>query len=304
MCKKLFLLALVLCVAGQASAGLVAYYDFATVNKGVTPNVASGVNVEGLAAGDGAVTGAAVIAGGVLDVGYAIVGTPGGYIGKVAGAGDGVTVADSTAFDFTKAVTLTANVYIDDTYLEAWFGGWATGHWEYSWGQIVQKGSNGGSWRLERNVNDISGGPVIGGSAHEAQAGAVIDPTYSGSTGGSHSTWGWHNVAMTYDGTNVTMYLDGVAGAPVAQTGDIDIANTYDVTIGFSGQLDRLQWIGQIDDVSIWGDAVVTAAGAVRLAAGDSPNDLVKDTDWVEIPEPATICLLGLGGLALLRRKR
>lgn len=303
MCKKLFLLALVLCVAGQASAGLVAYYDFASAStKGEVSNVASGANVTGSAAPSAYLAGAGVITSGALDVGAAIVGTPGGYIGNGT-AGDGAKVADSTAFDFTNAVTLTANVYIDDTYLEPWFGGWVTGHWEYSWGQVVQKGSNGGSWRMERNVNTMSGGPVIGGSAHEVNSGAVIDPTYSGATGGSHSTWGWHHVAMTYDGSTVTTWLDGVAGGTIAQTGAMDIANTFDVTIGYGGETNNLQWIGQIDDVSIWGDAVVTSVGMGKLSAGTlNPNQLVYGTDW--IPEPATICLLGLGGLALLRRKR
>jgi hypothetical protein len=47
--------------------------------------------------------------------------------------------------------------------------------------------------------------------------------------------------------------------------------------------------------------------GALPIRVWNDRWDGLMQTDWVEvsqIPEPATICLLGLGGLSLLRRKR
>ena len=40
------------------------------------------------------------------------------------------------------------------------------------------------------------------------------------------STGVWHYLVGTYDGSNVTVYIDGVAGTPVAQTGNTNAVNT------------------------------------------------------------------------------
>ncbi len=116
-----------------------------------------------------------------------------------------------------------------------------------------------------------------------------------------------HQMVITYDGTTFTLYEDGVlcdyAGLPATVNAP-----------GFN--LSLLTYIG-INGGSCYGDPVLTgstydfriydgavAAGgiaALYAAGSDATNEDIVAA--AAVPEPATLLLLGLGGLLSLRKK-
>jgi len=101
---------------------------------------------------------------------------------------------------------------------------------------------------------------------------------------------GWHHVAITYDGSTMKTYLDGSNNGTYSMGGA-----TFP---NFSGHIYFGGWLaggrslnGQQDDVIIF-DTV------------ENVSDIMNGTHSA-MPEPATLALLGLGGMGmLLGRKR
>lgn len=73
----------------------------------------------------------------------------------------------------------------------------------------------------------------------------------SGNTG--DISGGWHHVAVTFDGTTRTMYLDGVVLGNDNPTGTLNVTDLTDITIGrtWTGEY----FDGQIDEVRVWNEA-------------------------------------------------
>ena len=122
----------------------------------------------------------------------------------------------------------------------------------------------------------------------------------------SGSTAGWtnnvyHHVVLTEDGTNVNVYLDGVSQF-TAPSGEMDL--NFDPTDNPS-QLLGVFWIiwwragrgmvgGKCFAVSVVGWRADGRRGAQTLA----------NNPFANIPEPASVGMLGLGSVLLLRRRR
>ena len=94
----------------------------------------------------------------------------------------------------------------------------------------------------------------------------------------------WHHIAGVYDGTQYTLYIDGVQDGPsIIASGPI---TAWGDPLTFGTRATRY-FDGWIDDVRIFDDAQTQA----------------QIQEWAGVPEPMTIALLGLGGL-LIRRRR
>ena len=64
----------------------------------------------------------------------------------------------------------------------------------------------------------------------------------------------WYHIAGVYDGSNVIVYVNGVAGTPVALTGDIVSRGTRQIGIGSGIPMGGSQpsYNGYIDEISLW----------------------------------------------------
>lgn len=107
----------------------------------------------------------------------------------------------------------------------------------------------------------------------------------------SASTVGdWHHIAAVFDNGTPTIYLDGVASTTVSTAGwncDVDMG----MEIGRRTYTTKKYFDGAIDDFAIL-SGVLDGSQILDIYESD-----------VAIPEPATLSLISLGAIALLRRK-
>jgi hypothetical protein len=88
---------------------------------------------------------------------------------------------------------------------------------------------------------------------------------------------GWNNLAMEFDGTSLNSYVNGIL---VHSDSDAGWANVASLEGAFVQGWRPLSWVGTTNNYDVTVD---------NLQA---------------VPEPATFAVLGLGGLALIRRRR
>ncbi len=199
----------------------------------------------------------------------------GGYSGSFSGANvDNANFGDIAALDGLSAFTMTAWVN----------SGTANSGGPSGSARIVSKRNGSTGFELYYHDTDNELEFVANGSVANG----------GGSFAGQQWTW----IAVTYDGSTATFYNgdgttlsagDSVAfaqGAIAATTGELLIGNYNTGTRPYSGL---------IDNVRIY-DSIESAA---------SLESIMQFNDASAVPEPSSTALLGLGGLALmLRRKR
>ncbi|MDQ4145294.1 MAG: thrombospondin type 3 repeat-containing protein, partial [Actinomycetota bacterium] len=191
------------------------------------------------------------------------------------GVDDWVEVPDSPAFD-TQHVSLSAWVRFDTTI--------ATGQ-----RNILRKGDGGNrSYGLDLTVSGTSGSRtaklrsfVVPGSSGSGTA--IIDigtQTLQPDT--------WYAVAMTFDGSKVTGYVDGVADGTSSLGGTDVYDNSLSVRIGGQSAADgggSLSYAGYLDEVHVHNRAL-DGFEVAELAVRDTDGDGISD-DRDNCPETA-----------------
>ncbi len=96
---------------------------------------------------------------------------------------------------------------------------------------------------------------------------------------GNLNTGSWHHAALTYDGSNVRLYLDGVQVGSRSLSGIIDTAPSINVAVGGQPDQSTRLWDGYIDDVRILNRAL-TSAEVAGIAAGGGSAPVATDDSY------------------------
>ena len=154
---------------------------------------------------------------------------------------------------------------------------------------------SGTGYDLSYGVRDLDSDGVDDGQAY-VESGTPINQNFLNAA----TQLVWHHVLATYnsDGTDttVTYYIDNVKQSSaliVAATPSVG-SNSINVGDCRTGVSDR-DWDGLIDEVAVWNNALTDAEAEAIYDMGIAGQP---------VPEPVTFMLLGLGGLALLRKRR
>jgi glucose/arabinose dehydrogenase/PKD repeat protein len=157
----------------------------------------------------------------------AVAATAGKYGGALSfnGTNARVNVASSASLQLSSGMTL-----------EAWVNPATVSN---AWRDVIYKGDN--NYYLEATSRGGSrpvGGGIIGGVTAEARGSSVL------------ATATWTHLAVTYDGSNVRLYVNGVLAAGAARTGTIR-TSTNQLQIG-GDSLYGQYFNGLIDEVRIF----------------------------------------------------
>lgn len=201
-----------------------------------------------------------------------------GAMSFAGGGGDAIDVGDPAELQLSGAMTITAWVYLDST---------SDVHGRRN-ARVISKMDGGGrrSWSL--NIEKETGGVPFPGTLQVSSNGSDVISLNDTETLPLDQ---WLHMAGVYKpGEAMELYLNGVL--QVTKTTDVPASqhsnNSTSVLIGNRPACGDCGWYGALDEVRIYNE-VLTAAQVQAVMA---------------IPEPATVLMLGLGGLALIRRKR
>ncbi|MHC4739951.1 MAG: LamG-like jellyroll fold domain-containing protein [Planctomycetota bacterium] len=284
MFKKAFCLLAVLAISGGANAALIAYYNFGVSTASTANQGTAGTAADGVLVGNATIVDIDTTARGVewaLQLGN----TTGSSLAESSYMN--ITNGDDSWYDTAIPLTTGARSYAAWVRLDA---GTTS-----NWSTIMSKG-------FETAMNLAAGTPAGNGMdqiVFSHQTGFASWSPLKG-TVSVMSAYRWTHVIATIDGVDyktASLYINGVLQESRQSWGPL-YQNDLDLLIGAEPNRTGYQfgWNGMIDDVRIY-DEHIDAQGALDLFVNTySPIG--------RIPEPATIFLLGLGGLAVFGRKR
>ncbi|UCG49178.1 MAG: tetratricopeptide repeat protein [Phycisphaerales bacterium] len=167
-------------------------------------------------------------------------GHSGGAIG-LDGSGDYVDCRHDEVFDINDRITVSAWIKVE--------------RFNREWQTIIAKGDS--AWRLTRAGGaDTIAFHLTGLTLHNEQVYGV-----TGLIGVEDGQW--HHLAGVYDGSVVSLYVDGVLDAEQSASGNIG-TNDFSVLIGENAEMAGRWFCGSIDDVAIF-DQPLSAEQVERL---------------------------------------
>lgn len=186
---------------------------------------------------------------------------PNGGALEFHGVGSYVNCSNSPIFDVTDALSVSA--WINITTVPA------------DWAGIITKGDD--AWRFSTFQRTTS--------LHFAVTGP---PDYWAVNGQTQLNPGqWYNVAATYDGTEIRLYVDGVEDAiATAYDGGVT-TDPFDVWIGGNSDRPGREFDGLIDEVAVWNRAL--SINEIQWLAENQViprNDIYVDDDALYDPAP------------------
>ncbi len=159
-----------------------------------------------------------------------------------------------------------------------------------NWVRIFQHANEGNGtqgWLVDR----YSGSGETNIRVDTTGAGGQFNQNLAEGVGGDTFDREWHHIAYILDEGTWTEYVDGMASSGPYNHGD-GFSNTRPLYIG--GRNGNAEYVGLLDEIAVW-DTALEHDQVILLSDGAPANN---------IPEPATLALLGLGALALIRRRR
>ena len=147
------------------------------------------------------------------------------------GVNDKVVIADNSVLNPTSAITVEAWIYANSWKPQIWAG------------TIVGK-----------QVGSPDRGYCLTvGEGGKAEFTVAIDNSWQKATSPAVLTLAaWHHVAGVYDGTTISIYINGVLQNSTPYTGTIDASTGTDLNIGENPTWSGRVFNGRIDEVRIW----------------------------------------------------
>jgi len=203
-------------------------------------------------------------------------GNPNGAMYFAGGGGDRIDVGDPPELQISGAMTITAWVYLDST---------NPVHGRRN-GRIIAKMGGGGRRSWSAGIEREREGKIFPATIQVAGDPGTVISLYDGTLPVDQ----WVHYAGVYrPGESMEVYLNGeladikTDGVPSSQYSN----NGVNVFIGNRPEAGDCGWYGALDEVRVYNEALSEAEIEAVMA----------------IPEPATVLLLGLGGLALIRKR-
>ena len=169
------------------------------------------------------------------------------------GSNDHVTVANESAYDVNGPFSVATWINV--------------AAFTKTWQAIFTKGDS--AWRLSRNANS--------NTIHFACSG--LNPNQVNGTKNVNDGR-WHYVVGVYDGSSLTLYVDGVVDKSISCTGSPS-TNNYQVEIGRNAQASGREFNGAIYDARVYNRAL--SAAEVQTIYNENSFQGVRIIKWVEL---------------------
>ena len=185
---------------------------------------------------------------------------PRGYTLSYDGTDDYVRVSDDPSLDMTDGFTIAAWIYLEQY---------------FEWASIVTKGGveNDGGALTPNNYTIHQSGPSVSGSefGHLRFTGSSPALPLFLESDTQIPLDEWHYVAITYDGTTLRFYLDGISDGSGNLPGPLD-PNDDPLHIGVDFPGGDEYWDGQIDEFRIWNKALKPTHIQAAMNGHSSPK--------------------------------